>query len=58
MPTDSRLSVDDFKKSNLKELYNKIICLTDFYPHAFMEDEKDNKILFQSVQYIPKKIIN
>lgn len=51
---DSKLSKLDFDFDNLIPLYNKIRCLTDPYPNAFIEDSQGNRIYFEKIKFIPK----
>ncbi len=36
---------------SLLEIYNKIRCLTDPYPNAFLEDEHGNRLFFEGISY-------
>ena len=54
MPSNSKISLEDFLKMNTIEIYNKIRCLTDPYPNAYLEDNKKNKIYFLEVVYKKK----
>jgi methionyl-tRNA formyltransferase len=54
-PEESKLSLDDFNKMSLLELYNFIRCLTDPYPNAYIEDIEGNKLFFKKVSYNPVK---
>lgn len=54
-PTDSKIERKDFVDKPLPELYNKIRCLTDPYPNAFIEDEIGNKLIFTGIHFIEKK---
>ena len=53
-PSESRISIEDFKKKGLKFIYNKIRCLTYPYPNAYIQDKKGNKLYFEKVKYIKK----
>lgn len=50
-PKDSKINFEEFNEDNLVNLYNKIRCLTDPYPNAFLEDNEGNKLFFQSVEF-------
>ena len=52
MPHESRLSIEDFSKLTLEEIYNHIRCLTDPYPNAYIEDVFGNRLIFKHVGYI------
>jgi methionyl-tRNA formyltransferase len=49
---ESQLQQADFDFANLIPLYNKIRCLTDPYPNAFIEDEIGNRIYFQKIKFM------
>ncbi|MDB4373287.1 formyltransferase family protein [bacterium] len=53
-PEESRIKIDDFQNKPLKEIYNKIRCLTDPYPNTYVEDLAGNRLYFKEVKYIPK----
>lgn len=53
-PDQSKIQLEDFSKLSTKDLYDKMRCLEDPYPNAFIEDE--NGILyFQKVRFKSKK---
>ena len=52
--SDSKIDFEDFNEENLLNLYNKIRCLTDPYPNAFIEDKKGNKLFFESIKFEKK----
>lgn len=54
-PEESKLTIDDFNKMTLQELYKFIRSLTDPYPNAFIEDNEGNRLVFKNVSYIPSK---
>ena len=45
-PGDSKIELDEFMEPNLVSLFNKIRCLTDPYPNAYIEDKHGNKLFF------------
>lgn len=47
---DSKIYLNEFKSPNLKKLYNKIRCLTNPYPNAYIEDKKGNRLFFTGVK--------
>jgi len=49
----SKLTVQDFEKMSLIELYDFIRCLTDPYPNAYLEDSFGNKLIFTGIKFIP-----
>jgi methionyl-tRNA formyltransferase len=51
-PSDSQLHAIDFSPENLLRTYNKIRCLTDPYPNAYVEDDQGNRLVFKLVSYI------
>lgn len=50
-PEDSRISREELSLSNIVALYNKIRCLTDPYPNAYVEDEVGNKLYFEKIRF-------
>ena len=48
---DSEITKDEFSEMSLLEIYNKIRCLTDPYPNAFLEDEHGNRLFFEGISY-------
>ena len=52
--SDSKIDFEDFNEENLLNLYNKIRCLTDPYPNAFMADKQGNKLFFESIKFEKK----
>lgn len=50
-PEDSNILQEELSLSNIVSLYNKIRCLTDPYPNAFIEDEAGNKLYFEKVRF-------
>ncbi|MDP3376832.1 MAG: hypothetical protein Q8S53_00575, partial [Brevundimonas sp.] len=50
-PEDSRISHEDLLLPNIVALYNKIRCLTDPYPNAYIEDEFGNKLYFEKIRF-------
>ena len=56
-PEDSKLDFSEIKNMSLKQIYNFIRALTDPYPNAYFEDEKGNKLIFKSVEFIEKESI-
>lgn len=54
-PEDSKLEREDFLNKSILDIYNKIRCLTDPYPNAFIEDDEGNKLLFSGIRYIKAK---
>lgn len=54
-PEESKLTLDDFNKMTLQELYDFTRCLTDPYPNAYLEDAQGNRLVFKNVSYIPSK---
>lgn len=55
LPEDSKIDIKDFKKHGLKKIYDKIRCLTDPYPNAYIEDSKGNKLYFKQIEYQVKR---
>lgn len=55
-PVDSKISIEDFSKVSLKDIYNKIRCLTDPYPNAYIEDGMGNRLLFKEVEFVENGI--
>ena len=49
---DSIILPEELK--DLRQVYNKIRCLTDPYPNAYLEDQKGNKIFITGVKFKPK----
>ena len=49
-PEESRIEIGDFKNKSLEKIYNKIRCLTDPYPNAFIEDSEGNKLFFTGIK--------
>ena len=47
---ESEIKLNELKKLDLKRLYNKIRCLTEPYPNAYIEDKKGNRIFFTGVK--------
>ena len=43
-PSQSEITIDDLKSSTSLELHNKIRCLQDPYPNAFIRDKEGNKL--------------
>lgn len=50
-PEESRVKAEDFSNCTLESLYNKIRCLTDPYPNAYIEDAKGNRLYFTGVRF-------
>ncbi len=55
MPHESRLTFDDFDLRDLTGLYNKIRCLTDPYPNAYIEDSVGNRLFFEKIRFVKAK---
>ena len=54
VPSDSKLSKEDFLKMDSESLYNFFRCLEDPYPNGYIEDEK-GKLFIERVRYLKKK---
>lgn len=50
-PEDGRLFQSDLNFENIVPLYNKIRCLTDPYPNAYIEDRLGNRIYFEKIRF-------
>lgn len=50
-PEESRLLPSDFDDADIKPLYNKIRCLTEPYPNAYLEDASGNRIYFERIRF-------
>lgn len=49
-PSESELTIDDFKTKTSEELYNFIRALEDPYPNAFLRCRDNKKLLFKCVE--------
>lgn len=54
-PVDSKISIEDFSKVSLEDIYNKMRCLTDPYPNAYIEDGMGNRLIFKEVEFVKKE---
>ena len=54
-PTESEIFVDDFKKCTAEELYNKIRCLQDPYPNAYITCKDGKRLFIQLAKYEKEK---
>jgi methionyl-tRNA formyltransferase len=54
-PAESEIFVDDFKKYTAEELYNKIRCLQDPYPNAYVTCKDGKKLFIQLANYQKEK---
>jgi len=50
-PEQSEISIDDIKTNNAKQLYNKIRCLQDPYPNAFIVCGDGKKLYLKLADY-------
>ena len=50
-PEQSKISIDDIKTNNAKQLYNKIRCLQDPYPNAFIVCGDGKKLYLKLADY-------
>ena len=50
---DSLITINDLKKCSLKQLYNKMRCLEDPYPNAYLKD-KTGTLFIKKVRYQKK----
>lgn len=48
---ESKIEWDEFKEDNFDNLYNKIRCLTEPYPNAFIEDSFGNRMYITGVRF-------
>ena len=48
-PSDSRITKEELMTSDIRILYNKIRCLTDPYPNAYIEDADGKKLFISGV---------
>ena len=53
-PTDSKIDLKSLHNLSIVELYNKIRCLTDPYPNAYLEDEEGHRLVFKEVEFLPR----
>ena len=49
-PSDSRITKEELNASDIRALYNKIRCLTDPYPNAYIEDADGKKLFISGVR--------
>ena len=50
-PSDSKISLNDIKTQTAKQLYDKIRCLQDPYPNAYIVCGDGKKLYFQLADY-------
>lgn len=50
-PSESRILLSEVSSMKLVDLYNFIRALTDPYPNAYLEDERGNRLILESVKY-------
>lgn len=51
-PEDSRIFLEEIDLSDISKLYDKIRCLTEPYPNAYLEDEKGNRLFFEKIRFV------
>lgn len=52
-PQDSQITVQELEELDVKSLYNKIRCLTDPYPNAYIEGDNGDRLYFEKVRFVP-----
>ena len=52
-PKDSQIVSQELEALDVKSLYNKIRCLTNPYPNAYIEGENGDRLYFEKVRFEP-----